>query len=828
MKKISLGLLIFFAILGAFSLAVKAQPVAPTDFTAAAVSSCAIRLEWTGETSQYQIERNGVVETSIPAKSGEKYFLIDSHDSNLWGTASEDPIDPGKKNSYRIRAYDSLAGQYSAWVGPVSATTDALPSKPGKPTNATSRVKDTGNIETSWATSSPISKLFKDYGGFEIWVATSADGQNYSEAVKIDRIPATSNRLRDGKYFYETGGNDKNLSYQYIFYAQEVGGFGCDFRRSAHVVVSDPSDTLTIPARPQNFNARFIENPRKIELTWTDIQKSPNETDFEIQRSLDSNFSSYITISLGADKTSYDDTNIAITGGETYYYRIRSCISSECSFWSPTVSATTGIPVPEKLEARIVYATMTQANNLISWDEEIILAGSTLELERATSDEQFTVIASLSPTSQARQGRSYSDENLTLGKTYIYRARVKKGEGSSDYSNKASVNLDIANILQGVAWADVPGDGTGAGIGWIKFNSESENNSAASAVKYSVQIDRNGLVTGNAWSEHYGWLSFHPPDLNGCPSATCQASLNADGKLSGWARFVGPKSFSQGTTAWDGWVHLSDNNYGVNFDSTTGKFSGEAWAGDIGGWIVFGPTTVNNKTYCQHCTVRASLVNRPPTVSNVKIEGPAESWCSATPFYRVTWTYTDPDNNIQKEFKIKFVNTQDNSVTFETQVTGTDGGQPSYRLNDPLNGPAWLKANTSYKAEVSASDGWVFSAWSASQATTTPTHYLPLVAFTMSPDPTATGTITAFTDISSDRSGGEYSLQSWKWTFQNAAPPTAEKVEAGQSVFVIFPQLPSRATLTVTDKSGASCTAEREVNSGGPAGPIKRRIFRER
>ncbi len=883
-----LVILVFFGS-GVFFMA-HAQLADPMSFTVVATSSCALQLNWDGTTDAYDVERDSIVEPNVTPSGGpSSYFLIDSHDSALWGGASVDPIDPGDSHSYRVRAYDAVSGQYSNWVGPQSATTDALPPQPGSPASATSTVFDSGNIEISWATSSPMSNLFEEYGGFKIWLATSSDGTSYTSLSKIDRVSGDPSHIVSEKYFYESSSNDKNWSYTYTLYAQEVGGLGCDFNRSQHVVLSTVSSALTIPKRPPNFNAKFISSPRKIALTWNDPHTggNPNETGFEIQRSLTSDFSSYVNYPLSANDELYDDTNIIATGSETYYYRIRSCIGSECSFWSPTVSATTDVPVPENLQARITYAATTAAITTLSWEEEIILAGSIFHLERATSSPDFVEIASFGPSDPERQNRTYVDEDLPLGDAYTYRAQVEKDAGSSGYSNDASVNLDLLYILKGVAWAaatSTSNQATSTGVGWIKFNSASESGSTPSSVPYSVQIDKDGLVTGNAWADvvvgdraSYGWLSFHPEDLVGCPSGTCKAEMNEAGELSGWARFIAPEDFV-GESSWDGWVKLrgtyqaasldspfstlaslfdtslftkkpfslfasllnfttahAQSSYGVQLGTCVGKecpLTGQAWGSEIVGWIGFNTDTCTEAD----CTVRADVVNEAPEViaDSVQIVGDSGNWCDPVPYYSVAWDYNDPDGEEQAGAEIAFVDNGGITAT-STIVTGID---KSYRFWDPLGYEAtgsydqtgYLRTDTVYTPQVRVYDGYDWSEWvTAEESVTTPSHYGPYInSVVWDPDPPAVPGFATTTAISTDRS--LTNLISWSWNFINATPPSQTTSVSNTRAFVVGS--PATTTVAVSDAVGddySTCILEQTDTFGVSAvAPIKRRIFREK
>ena len=156
------------------------------------------------------------------------------------------------------------------------------------------------------------------------------------------------------------------------------------------------------------------------------------------------------------------------------------------------------------------------------------------------------------------------------------------------------------NNLFGFAWNE--------NTGWISFGSSNcdpdgdgksngvEANSAcpSSGTKigqYFVNVNKQtGDISGYAWSNKVGWISFNASDLVGCPSGVCSAKIgngiesfeNGSKKLSGWAKILSN----------DVWISLSgevDNfqqtKYGAILHSD-GSISGFAWS-DKYGYISF-------------------------------------------------------------------------------------------------------------------------------------------------------------------------------------------------------------------------------------------------
>ncbi len=175
------------------------------------------------------------------------------------------------------------------------------------------------------------------------------------------------------------------------------------------------------------------------------------------------------------------------------------------------------------------------------------------------------------------------------------------------YSSKAFAGS--GDNVTGWAWgeAQMP-DGTAGGMGWLSFNCTNPSSGGCSHVddgmqtistKYGVNVDMTtGYMTGNAWSDNYGWVQFDA----GCPSGTngeCNARLNfTTNKLVGFARVLA----GSGPPGWDGWISLNAVNdqdpdsvglqlsefaYGISYDPGTGALTGFAWGSEVTGWIKF-------------------------------------------------------------------------------------------------------------------------------------------------------------------------------------------------------------------------------------------------
>lgn len=154
---------------------------------------------------------------------------------------------------------------------------------------------------------------------------------------------------------------------------------------------------------------------------------------------------------------------------------------------------------------------------------------------------------------------------------------------------------DIDNV-------QLSGDETG--LGWISTNSA---DFGSGLIPYALNVPLNGDISGYAWSENVGWISFNGADLLGCPAGFCGAKSQGNAnKFKGWARIMSIAQDPTNAGGWQGWISLSSlncdadedgtsegaigcpaagvsiPNYGVGIDSV-GQLSGYGWSDELGG-----------------------------------------------------------------------------------------------------------------------------------------------------------------------------------------------------------------------------------------------------
>jgi hypothetical protein len=147
--------------------------------------------------------------------------------------------------------------------------------------------------------------------------------------------------------------------------------------------------------------------------------------------------------------------------------------------------------------------------------------------------------------------------------------------GGAVYSFKSPHIVHTAQAssiaLTGNAWSD--------NIGWISFSGTASDSSP-----YSVGVNSDNTLSGYAWSDNIGWINFGP---NSCGA---QATMTA-GTLTGFA-----KAISADNNGWDGCISLSGSSPAYGPALSGSDFDGFAWGSDTVGWISFNCLTGGSPT----------------------------------------------------------------------------------------------------------------------------------------------------------------------------------------------------------------------------------------
>ena len=281
-------------------------PAAPTDLTATLDANVPqISLAWVDIAADFDgfvVERStDGVNFSVLATLGPVFAYVDT------------AVSAGFTYDYRVAAYN--LGGSSAYATLLAPVTIPGPQPPAAPDTLDAQYQDGPVIQLTWADNAA--------GLASFVIERSTDGVSFSVLTTVG-LGVTS---------YDDLAVFGGFTYTYRVAAFNANGTsGYSNTASASV----PPDA-TAPAAPSNLAASNI-TPTSLTLTWQD--NSNNEAGFTFQRATNSSFSKgLVTVTLGADVTSYNDSGL--TKNSKYFYRVQSFNLNFTSAWSPTLNVTT-------------------------------------------------------------------------------------------------------------------------------------------------------------------------------------------------------------------------------------------------------------------------------------------------------------------------------------------------------------------------------------------------------------------------------------------------------------------------------------------------------
>lgn len=325
-------------------------------------------------------------------------------------------LQPGANLEYRVRA---VSGQQA---GTFSNTTVAIPAPPSAP-NAVALASN--RIQVRWSDVSWNESQF-----------VIERGENATGPWSVIGMTAAGTTSFDDTLVRDT------TTYWYRIHTRFLTNDKIDRSSAPSAIVSAAPPVATIPNAPANLRSLGdLQAPAtdSVTLGWLDL--SSNEAGFALERTEDTtNNGFWTTIAVPANATSY--TDIGLTPGRTYVYRIRSYNAWGQSAYSSTLNVYTRSDAPTNLVAvpadpNTLVASLTwtdNATNELEYRVECrVLMGSIV-----TSWTDAGVALPANTTSTTVQCSSPSS---MTGGTFEFRVYARTATRMTDYSNVASVAL---------------------------------------------------------------------------------------------------------------------------------------------------------------------------------------------------------------------------------------------------------------------------------------------------------------------------------------------------------------------------------------------------
>ncbi|OPJ60225.1 GH25 family lysozyme [Clostridium oryzae] len=386
-------------IYGKYSSKVSAKPIPspPTLVKASKASYNSINISWGGVSgaNEYKLYR--------ATSSKGSYKLIKTTKTKSYKNTG---LNTGTTYYYKVKAYRNVGRSkvYSNYSSVVS-------SKPSlsTPTSVKAAVSSYNSVTVSWGGVSGAN-------GYKLYRATSSKG---SYAL----ISTTTSKS------YKNTGLTTGTSYYYKVKAYRNVDSSKVYSSYSSVVSSKPSlsTPTSVKATVSSYNS--------VTVSWGEVTGASG---YEIYRTS----SSSGTYTLVSTTTSKSYSDIGLSTGTSYYYKVRAYVDTEnskvYSSYSSVINTKPALPVPS------VEASVSASHDDIDLSWNAISEVNGYEVYRASSSSgTYTLISDTSST-------SYSDIGLTAGTTYYYKVRAYINTGDnklySSYSTVVSRTVSAINV----------------------------------------------------------------------------------------------------------------------------------------------------------------------------------------------------------------------------------------------------------------------------------------------------------------------------------------------------------------------------------------------
>jgi len=300
-----------------------------------------------------------------------------------------------------------LTDVYSNHIYIDNILVQAYSTPPPAPTSLTATAPFFNQVNLSWTDNATGEQGYK--------VERSLDGITFTEIAS--NLPPNT-----------TSYTDNTVSPSTLYYYRVRAYFLS--LNSAYSNVASVTTPNVVLSAPSSLTATAVSSSR-INLSWTDNEI--NEAGYKVERSPDGITFTEIASSLPANSTTYSD--LGLSPGTQYYYRVRCFFGSVDSPYSNVADATTFIVVAAPTSLTATAASPSQIN--LAWTDNATNEVG-YKVERSTDGSTFTEIADLPANST-----SFANTGLPSGTLYFYRVRAYNGSIFSGYSNVAQATTQV-------------------------------------------------------------------------------------------------------------------------------------------------------------------------------------------------------------------------------------------------------------------------------------------------------------------------------------------------------------------------------------------------
>mgnify|MGYP000179698466 CR=1 FL=1 len=188
------------------------------------------------------------------------------------------------------------------------------------------------------------------------------------------------------------------------------------------------------------------------------------------------------------------------------------------------------------------------------------------------------------------RGYAYSP---AIGEIVLNCATTPNGDICSD-SNFKVTNTDGGGNLSGCAWNDI--------IGWISFDCADYNcqgGNICTESNYQVTIDADGYFNGYAWNDVEGWISFNCSNNSGCSASDYKVRTNwRPGRMTGYLESSIIDTQREGGATLQSIIWQGTQPSGTSVD-----FQIAAATSTAGPWNYKGPDGTGSTWYGAECPV---------------------------------------------------------------------------------------------------------------------------------------------------------------------------------------------------------------------------------